>query len=388
MTAKKIIVILIIGILVFIILASSIFYIYLHKEYSDVPDIEASIFVENINGQGERKCYICNSNEYYYACDNKVYTYPENKAVITIDSFIENICSTKDEIIISSDNKLFIYNADTYEHIRTVILLGALDISTIFACENTIFCSITDEDYSLKVRIIDLESGAEITHTEFLNETKNSCNEHYYGELNDNYNSISFASNNEIQSIVITNKSFTPVFRLHTNYGGYYDDRNLYIITRMSKSIRFTSESDNTEDVVEFPVSSGYYSPNYVIENNKLIIVGTILDFKPFTAKPVSFTPELINHGYDTVIIVDLTTKEIASQNTEKFERILYADSQKAITYHKGQYLTYSLSDWKVIKKQNADEIKNGGSYTFESCGEYIFVFDDKQNKLINTIEI
>ena len=63
-------------------------------------------------------------------------------------------------------------------------------------------------------------------------------------------------------------------------------------------------------------------------------------------------------------------------------------NSQKAITYYKGKYLTYSLEDWSLIKKQSVDEIKEGGSYTFESCGDYIFVFDNNSGELLNTINI
>ena len=58
------------------------------------------------------------------------------------------------------------------------------------------------------------------------------------------------------------------------------------------------------------------------------------------------------------------------------------------MTYYKGHYLTYDLNNWKVIRKQDADEIKNGGSYTFETCGDYIFVFDDDSGDLLNMISI
>ena len=73
---------------------------------------------------------------------------------------------------------------------------------------------------------------------------------------------------------------------------------------------------------------------------------------------------------------------------TKTFERIIYADSEKAITYYDGEYLTYSLEDWKVIDKQDADDIKDDGSYFFEACGEYIFVFDNKTDKLINKLKV
>ena len=42
----------------------------------------------------------------------------------------------------------------------------------------------------------------------------------------------------------------------------------------------------------------------------------------------------------------------------------------------------------EITAEQPADEIKSSGSYTFESCGDYIFVFDDNYDKLLNTISI
>ena len=73
---------------------------------------------------------------------------------------------------------------------------------------------------------------------------------------------------------------------------------------------------------------------------------------------------------------------------TRTFERILYVDDEKAITYYNGEYLIYSFDKWEITAEQPADEIKSSGSYTFESCGDYIFVFDDNYDKLLNTISI
>ena len=90
----------------------------------------------------------------------------------------------------------------------------------------------------------------------------------------------------------------------------------------------------------------------------------------------------------DRIILWNYETSHFEEKKTKNHERIIYANSQKAITYYKGKYLTYSLEDWSLIKKQSVDEIKEGGSYTFESCGDYIFVFDNNSGELLNTINI
>ena len=69
-----------------------------------------------------------------------------------------------------------------------------------------------------------------------------------------------------------------------------------------------------------------------------------------------------------------------------KQERILYVDTDKAITFYDGEYITYSVDDWKIIKKESADEIQPGGQYLFEDYGDYIFVFQGNSSKPINII--
>lgn len=93
---------------------------------------------------------------------------------------------------------------------------------------------------------------------------------------------------------------------------------------------------------------------------------------------------EMSKHKSDIINSDDCTKSLLHSTRT--FERILYADSKYAITYYDGKYLTYSIDGWKVTDEKPAEEIKTGGSYTFETCGDYIFVFDDNSGELLNTV--
>lgn len=101
------------------------------------------------------------------------------------------------------------------------------------------------------------------------------------------------------------------------------------------------------------------------------------------------YSENIKNHNFDTVCLVDLNDLKICKElKTKKYERILYADTEKTITYYKGNYCTYSMSDWELLEKQSAHEIKNGGSYSFEVCGDLLFVFDEESSKLLNTIDV
>lgn len=128
------------------------------------------------------------------------------------------------------------------------------------------------------------------------------------------------------------------------------------------------------------------------IEDDSLCVVMTD------TSKKISFggghskeldISSLELNKYDIYALTDLKSGKITNQHkTRKYERIIYADTQKAITYYRGNYITYSTDNWKEVKSQKADEIKKDGNYFFDTCGDYIFVFDDDTGKLLNKISI
>ncbi len=94
-------------------------------------------------------------------------------------------------------------------------------------------------------------------------------------------------------------------------------------------------------------------------------------------------------HKYDIYALTDMKSGKIINQHkTRKYERIIYADTKKAITYYRGNYITYSTDKWKKINTQKADEIKKDESYFFDTCGDYVFVFSDNTDEMINKIPI
>ena len=89
---------------------------------------------------------------------------------------------------------------------------------------------------------------------------------------------------------------------------------------------------------------------------------------------------------HDVLCVVDTKNLSVEKEfKTKRFEHIIYADKEIAITYRNGRYTTYSLDNWKKIESRPAEKIEKGSSYAFEACGDYIFVFS---GELVDIIEI
>ena len=89
---------------------------------------------------------------------------------------------------------------------------------------------------------------------------------------------------------------------------------------------------------------------------------------------------------HDVLCVVDTKNFSVEKEfKTKRFEHIIYADKEIAITYRNGRYTTYSLDNWKKIESRPAEKIEKGSSYAFEACGDYIYVFS---GELVDIIEI
>ncbi len=159
------------------------------------------------------------------------------------------------------------------------------------------------------------------------------------------------------------------------------------------RSISEYSFSNNKESIHKIDFNhyvNGFFpkTPLYSDESNFVLVSQELTSRIIGKQPPIQYSDEMEKHDHDYAVIINKNDFEVKEKKTKTFERILYVDSEKAITYYKGKYLTYSLDGWKVTNKQSASEIKEGGSYNFVTCGDYIFVFDKNYSKLLNRIEI
>lgn len=148
------------------------------------------------------------------------------------------------------------------------------------------------------------------------------------------------------------------------------------------KTVLYDTTNDNT---IKLPTGYGIVSLFPV--NNDLIFIGSEYPLDPHLDFKMSYN--LNYHQSDCIVTVNIDDYKITNTRfTKKHEKIIYADNKKAVTYYNGEYLTYSLDKWEVIDSQSADEIQIEGAYIFETCGDYIFVFDDDSGELLNTINV
>ena len=109
-----------------------------------------------------------------------------------------------------------------------------------------------------------------------------------------------------------------------------------------------------------------------------------------YSARDVGFYDELplTFHKGDKINIINIKNGNKKNIKTKSGEKIISLNNKTVVTYYKEQYHFYNIDTWNCYKSVNAEEIDNHSTYRFETCGNYIFVFDDNYNKLLNTIDI
>lgn len=130
----------------------------------------------------------------------------------------------------------------------------------------------------------------------------------------------------------------------------------------------------------------GDYTVSYC-DDKTLAFAVTAINSEPGESFPDP--SQLKNHDRDSVYSYDVQSRERKEKHDFRtFERVIGISADHVVTYYKGKYLTYSRDGWKVVSEQKADEINKDGEYYFETCGRYIFVFDDDTGECINRIKV
>lgn len=359
------------------------------------PDIK--IKVSNL--YNEHSNIVCLNDDYYRLKDGNIYN------LVTQESLYHT--NDRFAFIKSFDSLMWMVDNSDKDNLKAIDSSGKAVKSysipdytkDFFINNNVIFCMSSDgiEIYQLyndghKEQISVDYSFVFESENSYFKLYKYSCE---YGEClyfdmeSDNYNDSYFAVDSNMQNMISSNGR---VNLLH-----YQQDRIIYTeSTFRLKTLYEYSFVDGEEhcynnlDIDDY--AQGFFENTPYASNDKYIIsVAQRTTSRSITRDggPTATSCEMSKHKNDRLYIIstDDCTKSF-QHGTRTFERILYADGEKAITYYNGEYLTYSLDKWEVIDSQSADEIQVGGSYTFESCGDYVFVFDDNSGELLNTIDV
>lgn len=297
--------------------------------------------------EGKKPYMICADKEYLYVCDN---------GILSVE-----LKSGKSTVIVN-DEKNNVYN--------------------LFTDNGCLFYKITNEP----LKCLDVKTDEAKDAIELLNDKSDGFHKQRFS---DDKWIIARVKDGELGAFEICDDDMNLLF---SNATGFVEKDNEFLLAAVSDfncgyECRFY-KSDGTEaKTVKYTTPAETTGESTIIGNN-VVTVSTTIKQPMFKGGDINYTPELENHYYDTYIKVNTDDFEIQAHKTRKFERIIYADDKKVMTYYNGKYLTYSADDWKVTDEKKADGIKNGGRYTFKACGEYVFVFDDNTGECISKIEI
>ena len=378
---KKIIIPLVIAIIAVLTALFYRFYIY----YPDITIKISALYDEHSNVV---KC----DNEYFILSDGKI-TNADSKEVIY---------SVTDEnsFIKSYNDLIWIFDSRCNDKLKAIDKNGNLKKHYLFP-EDSI-------DFLINGNVIFDLTSDELIMYRLTNEThleKKEIDYSFVFHSNDNrfdlykysceYGECLFFDMNDTND----KDAFYAIDIEHNEVIGASEKNTIDLLSYEENRLFYTRSHFNLETMSEYSFSDkkeknsklkfgnyarGFFQRFYYCPNDEsIILISQTVTYRSFVREAHIYnSDEMEKHDHDYAVIIDKNDFEVKEKKTKTFERIIYVDSEKAITYYKGKYLTYSLDVWKVTDKQSASEIKEGGSYNFVTCGDYIFVFDNDSDEL------
>ena len=368
--------------------------VIVYRGYLYYPDIQ--IEVSGLYNEHSRT--VCLNNDYYRINDGNIYNLDNQKSIYQT--------SDKYAFMKPFGNLLWIIDNSTQDNLKALNSSGKVVkkysipnyTKDFFINDNVIFCVSSNGIEIYKLYDDGHKEQLTIDYS-FVFESENSYFKLYkysceYGEClyfdmdSDNYTDSYFAVDSNNQNMISSNGRINLL--LFETDRIVYTESLFQIRTLYEYSFVKKAENCHIADVSDY--AKGFFvNTPYFSDEKYIISVAQTTTSRSIgrNGGPTSTSCEMSKHKSDHLYIINTVdcTKSL-ERNTKTFERILYADNKKAITYYNGKYLTYSLDDWRIIASQEAVEIQNRGSYTFETCGDYIFIFDSNSDELLNRISI
>lgn len=323
--------------------------------------------------------YICYFDQKYYYIGNEG-VYSENKCIIK---------TSNNTLIYSNNESLFVY--DNYKITEYSNLLSIkseynfeFNIIKFIIYENNIICIDSESQYHVIDRLTSNELSANNVETLMIKSIDKNISFYYYPNfticLDESHDTISIL-NNSNGLVLETIKNYSNhILLLSENY--------LFCTSRTNTNAIVLYKHDilnNNDNSITLP--KHYLLTSLFGKNNQIYFIGTEEPDSPYL--PPSEYSNLLYHKKDCLTIIDAKNFNIINQNfTHQYEKILYVDEYKTITYYKKKYITYENSNWKELSTQDAKELTSGEIYNFISCNNYLFVFNGVSGQLVDRIKI
>ncbi len=389
--------------IVAIISALTILFFYrLLFYYPDITIRVAGLYKDYYGGRAR---VICADNEYYTMINGDIRNISDNKII--------HRTSDENAFIKSQCGLLWVFDNDSRNNLIAFDSKGNIvksfsvsqHITDFFISGDMIFCELFKENsQSSSIRLYQISDDDNINlvpiNYSLIYETESPGFKLYKYECD--YGGclyFDYGSDNYYDSYFAYDLNYNNLIKSKTlSYDLLHVEKDEAIYADIRSSVKDYTEysfENNTINEYELDIENSFdgFFPNmaFYSDENTIISVAQSVTHNRIIGRhpPVSYSDEMQFHLNDMLYIFDTDNfSNPVRFKTKTFERIIYADKEIAITYYNGKYITYSLENWKKIGRQKADEIEKGGSYSFESCGDYIFVFDDNTGEMINKIVI
>ena len=192
---------------------------------------------------------------------------------------------------------------------------------------------------------------------------------------------------------MISKKTGNPLIRSERNPLNFKDslviegDKTWEVLDRILKREENKMEVlvDLEEDVIALPTGNG----TVYIDDSILCVAGSLFDTfpMPFSSHSVYANGPMNEQKREILRYVDLNHQENAkSYHFSKGNKVVYADKEEFILYHKGLLEFYNADDGSLKKKVKMKGVRRNEKYTVELCHEKLFFY--QKGEIAETVNI
>ena len=296
-------------------------------------------------------------------------------------------------------DKLYIYKPETGE----VYAYDGTDTNKLFTvnkqqehfivCDDLIITLSQDDHYYIKPLFFDLKSGnnTELAKSESRKMYWDEKHSVEFTEFGDHIYMTDAKDRAGFFEILDKNKN-SPAFVISRD--GFYihktDGENAFFATAYNTSTgravnRYTCDAENKLALDRVICDETVYEyPRYFFSDEKYSYV--YMQYCS-TLPKIKFTDKTNDVSECRILIIDKATMQNVCKVVAP-RKIIGINDSRYIAFEDGKLLVCDNKTSEKLDEYSLDGVKEKGKYTFETCGEYVFVFDDYTGECINRIKV